>query len=157
MWSTTVTCDMDKKLSTTQTPMQRKMQEQLKNYLKRQLPDMPRTTCLLWGWENFHILYFYYFSLGSGFPEGPLLPEDDSGPEDVGEQFLRFSWGVARSLYWAFRHVGARDLLPCHPFLCRNLQGKGDVPWALWVVKNVVQKFSQNFFLKNTSSLWAPL
>ena len=47
MWRTTVTCDLDKRLSTIQTPTQMELQKQLKTCLKRQLPDMQRTICLL--------------------------------------------------------------------------------------------------------------
>ena len=70
-------------------------------------------------------------SLVSGFPEGPLLPEDGPGPEDVGRKFLRVSRGLSWPLSWAFRHVRRGDLLPCLPFHHRNLQGKGDVRNAL--------------------------
>ena len=70
-------------------------------------------------------------SLVSGFPEGPLLPEDGPGPEDVGRKFLRVSRGLSWPLSWALRHVRRGDLLPCHPVHHRNLQGKGDVRNAL--------------------------
>ena len=63
-------------------------------------------------------------SLGSGFPEGPLLPEDDPGPEDVGIRVLRGSRGCARTLSWAFRHVSGGDLLPYLPVHHCNLQEK---------------------------------
>ena len=67
-------------------------------------------------------------SLLSGFPKGPLLPENDPGPEDVWKQFLWLCRRMAGTLRWAFRNVGRRDLLPSLPSHRCNLQGKGDVP-----------------------------
>ena len=55
MWITTASCDLGKRLSTTQTQMEMKLQELPKTCLKKQLPDMPRITCLLSGWGNLHI------------------------------------------------------------------------------------------------------
>ena len=67
-------------------------------------------------------------SFVSGFPKGPLLPENDPGPEDVWKQFLWLCRRMAGTLRWAFRNVGRRDLLPSLPSHRCNLQGKGDVP-----------------------------
>ena len=61
MWRTTVTLKMGKKHSTIQTPRKVQLQGQQKTCLKRQWPDMPRTTCLSWGWGSLPV--FQYPSL----------------------------------------------------------------------------------------------
>ena len=61
MWRTTVTLKMGKKHSTTQTLRKVHLQEQQRTCLKRQWPDMPRTTCLSWGWGSLPV--FQYPSL----------------------------------------------------------------------------------------------
>ena len=135
-----------------------------KTSLKRRLQDTPKTTFLLPGWENLSPLLHQRWFLVSGFPEGPVLPEDDPGPDDVRKLFLRGCRWVTFSylcilyfmyLQWLFPtvsfsffqrwlawtllrplcHLDARDRISRNPFHHRYLQGQRDVPCELWVIK----------------------
>ena len=158
MWRSTVTCDLGKRLSTIPTPTQLKLQKQPKTCLNWQLPDMQRTTCLSWGWENLPV--FLSISLGPGFPEGPLLPEDAPGPENVGRQFLWVSRGLSWTLSWAFCHVRCGDLLPYLPVHHCNLQEKWNVPRALqkdWRLRALFTKLICSHLTSYYSVNWAEL
>ena len=88
-WTSTASWRKGWILSTPPRLVRTQLSRLQKTSLKRRLQDTPKTTFLLPGWENLSPLLHQRWFLVSGFPEGPVLPEDDPGSDDVRKLFLR--------------------------------------------------------------------